>query len=598
MPDMPSGTVTFLFTDIEGSTKLWEQHPEAMRSALARHDALLREAIEKHNGVVFKTVGDAFCAAFATAGEALAAALAAQQALQNEDWAETGALRVRMALHTGTAEEREGDYFGPPLNRVARLLAIGHGGQVLLSEVTQGLTSDALPSAASLQNLGEHRLRDLSRPETVFQLLHPDLPAKYPPLKSLDSPDLPNNLPLHITSFIGREQEMAEVKNLLAGTRLLTLVGLGGAGKTRLALAIGAEVLEEYPDGVWLVELAPLSEPGLVPPAVASTLNLQEEPGRALLQTLTTALKCRRMLLVLDNCEHLLSACATFADTLLRACPQVKILATSREVLGIAGETVYRVPPLALPDPDRLPSIELLMQFEAVRLFLDRATAVSTAFSITSENASAVARLCCQLDGLPLAIELAAARVRAMPVEQVASRLDDRFRLLTGGSRTALPRQQTLRALIDWSYDLLDESEKCLLRRLSVFTGGWTLEAAEAVCGADGEDVLDLLTSLVDKSLVVYEEQGDQGRYRMLETVRQYGRERLADTDPEAASVGQLHAEYYLSLAEQAAAQLLGPEQQRWLARLEREQDNLRAVLTRYQQDPDPHSADRALRLA
>jgi predicted ATPase/DNA-binding SARP family transcriptional activator len=623
MPDtlLAEDTVTFLFTDIEGSTQLWERHPAAARNVFARHDALLRQAIEAHGGRVFKTVGDQLCAAFATAPSTLAAALAGQSALQAEPWGEVGALRVRMALHTGAAEEREEDYFGPALSRVARLLAAGHGGQVLLSQATCELVRDALPEGVSLLDLGEHRLKDLQQPVHLFQLSHPALPADFPPVRSLQA--WAHNLPVQLTRFIGREQAIAEVKERLAATHLLTLTGAGGCGKTRLALQMAADLVDEYPDGVRLVELAPLADPALVPLTATVAFGLWEQPGRSLTQTLVDYLRPRSLLLLLDNCEHLLGSCAQLADTLLRACPDLRILATSREGLGIAGETAYRVPPLSLPDPglfsgapgerkeekeppggDRLSS---LLQSEAVTLFTDRALAVLPNFSVTNENATAVVEVCRRLGGIPLAIELAAARVKALPVPQIASRLDDVFRLLTGGSRTALPRQQTLRALIDWSYDLLSEPERALLRRLSVFAGGWTLEAAEAVCSGEwsvvsGEEprssatasgsasltthhpplttheVLDLLTQLVEKSLVGYEPQEGEARYRLLETVRQYGWERLRESGEEEA-VRRGHRDYFLALAEEAEPLLRGPQQKAWIDRLEREHDNLRAAL-------------------
>jgi predicted ATPase/class 3 adenylate cyclase/tetratricopeptide (TPR) repeat protein len=581
---LPSGTITFLFTDIEGSTKLWEQHPDAMRAALARHDALLRQAIEDNSGVVFKTVGDAFCAAFATAPDALSAALAAQCALHAEPWPDALSLHVRMALHTGTAELRDNDYFGQPLNRVARLLGTGHGGQVLVSAATQELTRDTLPTSSHLQDVGEHRLRDLGRPESVFQLLNPDLPSEFPPLKSLDNPDLPNNLPQQVTSFIGRENEIETVKSLLTKTRLLTLTGSGGCGKTRLGLQVAADVLENYPDGVWLVELAPLSDPALLPQTVAQALNVHEEPGKPLLQTLATALKARRLLLVLDNCEHLLDACAHLADMLIRACPNLKILASSREGLGIAGETIYRIPSLSLPDLKQTATPASLRMYEAVRLFVDRAMAALPTFTVTNQNAPALASVCHRLDGIPLAIELAAARVRSLAVEEINNKLDNRFRLLTGGSRTALPRQQTLRALIDWSFDLLTPQEKTLLCRLSVFVGGWTLEAAEQVGSGEGggediEDweVLDLLTSLADKSLVVVETSEGSTRYHLLETVRQYARDHLSESG-EAETVRSRHFDFCDRLMGQRWPQGR-PDVVEWLRRVDTEHDNLRAAL-------------------
>jgi predicted ATPase/class 3 adenylate cyclase len=587
MPASPTDTVTFLFTDIEGSTRLWEQHPEAMRDALARHDALLRGAIEGHGGSVFKTVGDAFCAAFTSAADALAAAVAAQRNVDAEAWDTTGPLRVRMALHTGAAEERDGDYFGAPLNRVARLLATGHGGQVLLSRATYEHVREVLPSGTSLRDLGSHRLKDLQHPEHVFQLLHHDLPADFPPLRSLQG--FAHNLPVQLTSFIGREHEMADVKRLLTATRLLALTGVGGCGKTRLALQVAADLLDQYQSGVWLVELAALADPTIVPQTVASVLGVREEGSRPLMDTLVDFLRAKVVLLVLDNCEHLLTACAQLAATLLRSCPNLRILASSREGLGVAGEMTYRVPSLSLPDlqhpssiPTDLPAT--LMQYEAVRLFVERAVFAQPRFSLTGSNALVVAQVCQRLDGIPLAIELAAARVKVLSVDQIAQRLDDRFRLLTGGSRSALPRQQTLRATIDWSYNLLSDAERILLRRLSVFAGGWTLVAAEHVCAGDGIDgsaVLDLLAQLVEKSLVIAEEDENGVRYHLLETVRQYGRDRLVE-GAEPAAVRNRHLAVFLRLAEEAAPHLLGEavaDRGAWLQRLAVEHDNLRGAL-------------------
>jgi predicted ATPase len=564
-----------LFTDIEGSTKLWEEHPDAMRLALARHDALLQEAISANNGHVFKTMGAAFCAAFATAPDALDAALSAQTALLAEPWQEGLTLRVRMALHTGACQLRDNDYFGPPLNRVARLLAVGHGGQTLLSQSVRELLAPTAP----LQDRGLHRLKDLREPEHVWQVVAADLPSDFPVLRSLSLYD--NNLPVQVTSFIGREKQIEEIKSLLAKTRLLTLTGSGGCGKTRLSLQVAAEMLEKYPDGIWLVELAPLADPSLVPQTVASVLGVKEEVGKTLTQTLREYLKPKTLLLLLDNCEHLLDACARLTDTVLTHCGHVQMLASSREGLGIAGEQTYRVPSLSLPDPKQTLTPEILSQSEAVQLFLERATLIESTFVLTPQNAGSVGQLCVRLDGIPLALELAAARVRSLSVEEINARLDNRFRLLTGGSRTALPRQQTLRALIDWSYDLLNEQEKALLCRLSVFAGGWTLAAAEAVgAGEVIEDweVLDLLTSLADKSLVVAEQSEGQTRYRLLETVRQYARDRLRESG-EGEAVQERHQAFFVVLAEETEPQLRGPEQQLWLERLETEHDNLRVAL-------------------
>jgi predicted ATPase/class 3 adenylate cyclase/Tfp pilus assembly protein PilF len=582
--ELPSGTITFLFTDIEGSSKLWEQHPEAMSAALARHNELLRQVIETHRGYVFKLWGDAVYAAFDTATDALQAAIEAQRVLLHHSWGKIGSLRVRMALHTGTAEAKDGDYFGPALNRCARLVAAARGGQIVLSTATEELVRDALSERVSLRSLGVHRLKDLQRLEHIFQVVHPDLPYEFSALRTLDA--VPNNLPVQLTSFIGREREMKEVKELLKQTRLLTLTGSGGCGKTRLALQMAADLLEEYPDGVWLVELAVLTDPALVPTTVANILDIHEESGQPILATLTETLKSRVLLLIWDNCEHVVAACAQLAETLLRACPNVRILATSREALGIAGETAWRVPSLSLPDPHELSITETelvsrITQYEAVRLFIERAEAASSDVQVTPQNVSAIVHICRRLDGIPLAIELAAARVKVLSVEQIADRLDDRFRLLTGGSRTALPRQQTLRAMMDWSYELLNNQERTLFRRLSAFAGGFTLAAVEAVCADEAiqsSEVLDLLTNLVSKSLVVFKERVEEARYRLLETVRQYSRDKLLETG-EAVRIRERHRDWFLAFAERAEGELQGPEQALWLERLETEHDNLRAAL-------------------
>jgi len=579
--NLPAGAVTFLFTDIQGSTRLWEQYPDAMRAALARHDALLRGSIEANDGRVFKTFGDAFHAAFAGPEAALAAALAAQTALHAEAWPlpEGASLRVRLALHMGEAERRDGDYFGAPLSRAARLLNAAHGGQTLLSESLAVLLAGRVPPGASLRSLGRHRLKDLAQPQEIFQLAHPALPDGFPPLHSLEA--FTHNLPAQLSSFIGREQEIGAARRMLGETRLLTLAGTGGAGKTRLALQVAAEVIEDFPDGVWLVDLAPLSDPGLLPQTVAGVLGLGEEGGdRTLTETLTDALRLKSLLLLWDNCEHLVDACARLAESLLRACPGLRLLATSREALAIGGEAVLPVPSLSLPPARATP--EALAGCESVRLFVDRAMSALPAFRLSDGNAPAVAQVCARLDGIPLALELAAARVRVLTPEQIAGRLDDRFRLLSGGTRTALPRQQTLRALIDWSHDLLAPDEKALLRRLSVFAGGWSLEAAESVCaGGEGEDgeVLDLLSRLAAKSLAVVEAP-DEGRvrYRLLENLRSYARERLAEAG-EAETLSARHRDWFLAFAEEAEPNLSGPEQASWLDRLERDHDNMRAAL-------------------
>lgn len=576
-PDSRTGAVTFLFTDIEGSTRLWEQQPENMREALARHDELTRRAVEGNRGTVVKMTGDGVCAAFAEPLHALAAAVQLQQALVDPRATHDIALHVRCGIHAGLVEQRDNDYFGTAVNRAARIMGAAHGGQILLSQAALESIHERLPAGVALRDLGSVRLRDLANPERVYQIVHPDLRRDFPPLRSLEA--TPNNLPQQVSSFVGRGRELAAVKELLANTRLLTLLGTGGLGKTRLSLQVAAEVLDDYPDGVWFVELAPVADARLVPQAVASVLGVMEEAGRPVLEALVKYVTDRRLLVILDNCEHLVQACADLAKRLLRAGAGVKVLASSREPVHTPGEATYPVPTLARPDPREPVNVDMLRQYEAVRLFVDRARAVQPAFDVTLRNAPAIAEICQRLDGIPLAIELAAARVRALSVEQIAARLSDRFKLLTGGKRTDLPRQQTLRALIDWSYDLLSTQEQKLFMRLSVFAGGFTLEAGEAVGAADGIDVLevlDLLAALVDKSLIELDAAGE--RYRMLETVAAYAQQRL-DEAGDAHATRARHLAFFLALAEQAASQLWGPRQGAWVQRLGRERENLLCAL-------------------
>jgi predicted ATPase/class 3 adenylate cyclase len=582
---LPVGTVTFMLTDIEGSTQLWESAPEAMGVAVARHYELLGAAIALHGGVrpLEQGEGDSVVAAFARASDALAAALDVQRVFHSEGWPEGASLRLRIALHTGEAQLRdEGNYFGRAVNRCARLRAVAHGGQVVLSRTARDLALDRLPEDAELTDLGVHRLRDLGRPEHVFGLVHPDLPAGFGPLRSLDA--MPNNLPGELTSFVGRRAELAQIGAPLERVRLLTLTGAGGCGKTRLALQAAADALDRHPDGVWWVELARLADPTLLPAAVLAALRLREVPGRALLDTLLEHLCARHTLVVLDNCEHLLSACAELVDALLRGCASLTILATSRAPLGVPGETIWRVPSMSLPGESQREPIEALRLSDAVSLFIDRATQVRPDFAVTVANAPVVAQICHDLDGIPLAIELAAARVRMLAPEQIARALSDRFHLLTGGARTVMPRHQTLEASIEWSHELLSEGERMLLRRLSVFAGGWTLDAAEAVCsgeGIDRYDVLDLLTGLVDNSLVTTDEQGLETRYRLLETVRQYATARLADAG-EVDDLRDRHLAYHLALAQAAEPQVLGAgRDDPVLHSLAAELPNLRAALER-----------------
>jgi predicted ATPase/DNA-binding SARP family transcriptional activator len=580
--DLPTGTVTFLMTDIEGSTALWEADEGAMRAALAWHDTLIAETLAAHGGhqVKERGEGDSIFAVFASPRQALAAACAMQHALLAEPWPPATPLRARMGLHTGEATLREGGYYGVAVNRAARVRGLGHGGQVLLSAATAALVREAPPTGVGLRALGSHSLRGLAEPEAVYQVLHPALPAEFPPLLSPQAPR--HNLPRQTDSFIGREREQGEVLALLGQAALVTLTGTGGVGKTRLALAVAGELLDRYPNGVWLVELAALADPALMARSVATVLGLREEPNRPVLATLTDHVKEKHLLLVLDNCEHLVGACAELVTALLRACPGLQVLTTSREGLAIPGEVLYQVPSLSVPDPMAPPPVELVPAYEAVRLFAERAQARRQGFTLTERIAPVVAAVCARLDGIPLAIELAAARVGTLSVEAIAARLDDRFRLLTGGSRVALPRQQTLRATLDWSWDLLGERSRDLLRRLAVFAGGWTLAAAESVCAGESIDVptvLDLLEDLVNKSLAHLGEGVDGTRYGLLETVRQYGWERLTASGEGAARVRERHLAYFLALAEEAESQLTGPEPGVWLARLEAEHDNLRTAL-------------------
>ena len=575
----PSGTVTFLFSDIEGSTARWEAAPEAMGLALARHDVLVRDAIEAHSGYVFKTMGDAFCAAFATAPDALAAALDAQSALAAEDFSAVECIRVRMALHSGRANERDGDYFGPTVNRVARLLAIGHGRQVLISDTCAKLLQGEIPSQSSLRDLGAHRLKDLAQPEHVFQLVVSGLPETFPALLSLDH--LSNNLPAQLSSFVGRDEVVAEVKTLLEEHRVVTLVGTGGAGKTRCAIQVGAELVDGSGDGVWLAELAPISEPSLVANVVARALSVQESLNRPMLETLLAYLKRKRLLLILDNCEHVIEEARRVVAAIVHRCPEVRILATSREGLNIAGEEAYRMPSLAVPSESETQSSEELSSYGAVQLFTDRAISADKHFAFSDENAPYVAEICRRLDGIPLAIELAAARVKVLSPKQLAQKLDERFRVLTGGDRSALPRHQTMRALIDWSYDLLSDNERKMFRTLSIFAGSFTLESASAVCSEEAIDeiaTLDLLSSLVDKSLVQTEQTGGGTRYRLLESTREYGRERLCDAGDYAA-VAQAHASAFLALAEELNRDWDTSPDALWFAQAELELENFRAAL-------------------
>jgi predicted ATPase/class 3 adenylate cyclase len=601
MPQFPAGTVTFLFTDIEQSTRGWERDAAAARVVVERHLALIRQTVETHGGVHFKTVGDGTQSAFATAPQGVAAALDAQRALLGEPWPSPEQRpRVRMALHAGTAEPRDGDYLAACLNRLARLLDAAHGEQILLSSTVAGLASEALPAAATLEALGEYRLRDILQPEEIFQLCHPELRQDFPPLNTPGH--LPHNLPTHPTPFLGREREVEEVASLLLqpGVRLVTLTGPGGVGKTRLGTRVAAEALESFPDGAFMVDLARQTDPDLVPAATATALGLREQPGQTLSQTLADYLRERTILLLFDNFEHVLPAATLVAD-LLVAAPGLTVLATSRARLGLQAEREYRVDPLPIPDQELLPPLAELSSFDAIELFTSRAQALRPGFTLTDENAPAVAEIVCRLDGLPLAIELAAARVKLLSPEALLDRLDRRLSTLTGGARDLPARQRTLRDTIAWSHDLLAAPEKTLFRRLSVFVGGWTLEAAEAVAAVEAGEAVDAfqaLATLIDQSLVdewpTSNTLADEPRYVMLETIREFASEQLAASS-EIIQTERAFETFLIRKVEAAEAGLRGPEQALWLDRLEAEHDNLRAALGRVLERGD---GDVAIRLA
>jgi predicted ATPase/class 3 adenylate cyclase len=558
MPPVPTGIVTFLFTDIEGSTRLWERQPDAMRSALARHDALMRKTILEHEGHVFKTIGDAFCAAFSSADRAVAASLAMHRALHAEGQGAPFAIRVRIACHTGSADERDGDYFGPTVNRVARLLAAGHGGQTLVSQTTWAKLAGSIPEGARVRDLGERRLKDLSRPEIVHEIVPAELPADFPALRTLDT--RPNNLPARATALLGRERLLDAARALLRdpAVRLVTFSGPGGAGKTRLALQIAEDLLDEYEDGVWFVALAPVRDADLVAHTVLAALGLAVGGEAAAPIVLERHLREKETLLVLDNFEQVESA-APFVAALLAATKRLKVVVTSRTVLRVSGERDVVVPPLELPD--------------ATRLFAERAQALKPDFPVTAENAADIGAICKHLDGLPLAIELAAARVRLLSPRALRARLEQAsLDVLTGGARDLPERQRTLRATIAWSYDLLDDEEKRLFRRFAVFARGATLEAVEAIGGGS----LDRVESLVDKSLLVQEDAGGEARFSMLETLREFAAFEL-EKSGEAGAVRARHAEHFLALAEKGSEDFA--RLRHWLARFEAEHDNLRAAI-------------------
>ena len=594
-----SGTVSLVFTDIDGSTRLLEQLGDEYVTLLEDHHRIVGAAMEAHGGERVDAAGDGLFFSVPTASGALAACIQAQRAVADHQWPGGADVTVRMGLHTGEPVNAETGYVGIDVHRAARICAAGHGGQILVSASARSLIGPKLPDGVSLRDMGEHRLKDLVTPERLYQAVVPGLPGDFPPVRSLET--LPNNLPRQLSTFVGRVQEIADVERRLDGTSILTLTGPGGVGKTRLALEVGAHMVDSYPDGVWLIELGALNDGSLIGDTIASALRLKQSAAGTI-QALIEALAGRRMLLILDNCEHLLDPLVDIVDTLLHHTPDLQVLATSREALGMAGESLMPVPSMTLPAPTELGdahALEALTECDAVRLFLERGRAVQPTLTLTNENAEAVAQICRRLDGIPLAVELAAARVRSLPPQQIAARLDDRFRLLTGGSRTALPRHRTLRAAFDWSFDLLSEAEQVLLRRLSVFGGSFSLEATEAVCrggAVSSDEMLDLLSRLVDKSLLAPEEGSTEARYRLLETIHDYAQEKLSESE-EASDIYARHRDWFVALVDQARSGFFaGPEQATWLQRLSDDHDNLRASLQWTHEDPD--GADAELTLA
>ncbi len=555
--------------------------------------------MEAHCGIEQGTQGDSFFAVFTSPSACVAAVLEMQRALAGHEWPGGEPLRVRMGIHTGEASETSTGLVGFEVHRAARIAAVAHGSQVLLSSAAAALVKDSSAAGLELMELGAHRLKDLGRPEVLFQLVATGLRTDFPPLRSLDDPELPNNLPVSLSPFVGRAAELAELRARVSGSRFVTLTGAGGSGKTRLALQLGAELLDGAGEGVWFVDLAPISDPDLVPMAVIDALQLCQVSDGSPLDSLLRILRDQHLLIVLDSCEHVIDSVAKLADLIGRSCPKVRLIATSREPLGVAGEEVYRVRSLSLPAAE-VDGVNDLEGSDAVELFMVRVQALDSTFTLDDSAAPLVASLCRRLDGIPLAIELAASRLSSMSLEDLHSRLDQRFHLLTGGSRHALSRQQSLAATVGWSYDLLTEPERHVLRRLSIFVGGFDLAAAEAVC-ATGDigtfDVAALLTSLVNKSLVVAERSSASLRYRLLDTIRQYAVDHLIEVggEAEAPEARRLHAEYYLHLCEEAAPELAGLDQVRWLKRLDLEWDNIQAALNTFGSDPGRN--DEVLRL-
>ena len=591
MRELPTGTVTFVFTDIEGSTALVTRLGEGYREVLDAHHRLLRKAFEY--GVEVSTEGDAFFVVFSSASQAIAAAIEAQRAVAAHQWPDAVDPKVRIGIHTGEATFGGDDYVGVDVHRAARIMASAHGEQIVASAATQALTAHQLPHGASFKDLGEHRLRDLPDPERIYQVVAEGLRADFPALRSVDA--RPNNLPTPLTTFVGRRRELDEIEEGVRASRIVTLTGPGGTGKTRLSIQAAHELLSSFKDGAFFIQLAPISDPGLVVPAIGEALGVPEAADRSPVEQLVEHIRDKEILVVLDNLEQVVEA-ATDIGQLLASVEGLHLITTSREPLGLHGEREYPVPPLELPDIEHLPSLESMSQYAAVELFIERAAAVKPGFEVTNENAPAVAEICSRLDGLPLAIELAAARVKILSPQDILRRLGDRLGFLTGGGRDRPGRQQTLRDAIAWSTDMLDDEERALFATLSVFSRGFKLEAAEAVCGEPGKpEILDGVASLVNKSLIrQIEGPGGESRFLILETIREFASELLAEF-PAALEVRKRHAEYCLDLAKRAAPNLFGPDQGRWLAILAAEHDNFRTALTWAQESGE---VELALRLS